>query len=81
VNVDVRYFAAAREATQLAHETLPIAAGATIAQLAEALVARHPALAGALPHLRFALDEAFVGLETPLTDGATVALIPPVGGG
>ncbi len=81
MNVDVRYFAAAREATRLAHETLPMAAGATVAELAEALLARHPDLAGALPHLRFALDEDFVGLDAPLTDGATVALIPPVGGG
>ncbi len=81
MEVEIRYFAAAREATGIAAERLPVAAGSTIADVRTALLARHPALAGPLPTLRFALDEAFAGETAPLHDGAVLALIPPVGGG
>ena len=81
MEVEIRYFAAAREATGVAAERLPLPAGSTVAAARDALLARHPALAGPLPTLRFALDEAFAGPETALHDGAVLALIPPVGGG
>jgi MoaE-MoaD fusion protein len=82
VAVSVLYFAAARERAGLAEErfsTLP-AQGTVRALLAE-LSARHPSLVPLLPHLRVAVNQAFVGLDEAVPDGAEVALIPPVAGG
>ena len=81
MTVEIRYFAAAREATGIAGEHLQIAPGATVADVRDQLVARHPALGDVLPTLRFALDEAFAGADAAVADGAVLALIPPVGGG
>ena len=81
MEVEIRYFAAAREATGVGTERVRVADGATVADVRDQLVARHPALAEALPGLRFAVDEAFAGEDTPVADGAVLALIPPVGGG
>jgi molybdopterin synthase sulfur carrier subunit len=81
VNVEVRYFAAAREATGITGEALEVIAGSTVADLAEILTERHPALGTALHTVRFALDRQFVDDEAVLSDGAVLALIPPVGGG
>jgi molybdopterin converting factor subunit 1 len=81
VDVEIRYFAAAREATGLSAERLALDEGATVGEVVERLAARHPALRPALPSLRFALDEAFVESGAGVPAGATLALIPPVGGG
>lgn len=81
MRVQVRYFAAVREAVGRSDEQLDVPEGASVAALHALLEARHPALARHRPGLRFAVDEAFAALETPLTPGAQVALIPPVSGG
>ena len=81
MEVEIRYFAAAREATGIASETLALEAGTTVVDLAALLAERHAALADVLPTLRFAQDEAFADGADAVRDGAVVALIPPVGGG
>ena len=81
VNVTVRYFAGAREAVGHEEEPLVLADGSSVASLLEALLRLHPALSPVAPTMRFALDERFVPPEAALTEGAVVALIPPVGGG
>jgi sulfur-carrier protein len=81
VRVLVHYFAATREAVGCPSESVELADGGTVASLVAELTARHPALARASASLRFAVDEDFVSAEARLTDGAEVALIPPVGGG
>lgn len=81
MRVQVRYFASAREATGLEQEELGLEPGATVAGALAALEARHPALVPLRPNLRFAVDTAFVEPGDRLADGATLALIPPVGGG
>ncbi|MBM4379736.1 MAG: molybdenum cofactor biosynthesis protein MoaE, partial [Deltaproteobacteria bacterium] len=45
------------------------------------LTAAHPGLGPLLPHLRVAVNQAFVSAGDPVPDGAEVALIPPVSGG
>jgi len=77
--ISVRYFAAARERAgvsteQLAHVT-PLQA------LIDELVRRHPSLQPLLPHLRFAVNQELASPDSPVPDGAEVALIPPVAGG
>lgn len=81
MQVHVRYFAAAREATGRESELVSLEDGSTVDTLLEALHTRHETLAAASTSLRIALDEDFVDGDAPLRDGATVALIPPVGGG
>jgi len=80
VRIHVHHFAAAREATGTDVETIEVAPGTTLASLRTLLVERHPTLA-ALHGLRLAVDERFPPEDTPIEDGAVVALIPPVSGG
>lgn len=76
------YFAAARERAGCSRELVELTDGASLGALVELLSHRHPPLGALWPHLRLAVDEAFVdGLDHPLRDGGTVALIPPVSGG
>lgn len=81
MHIEVRCFASAREAVGASQLDVELASPATIADLATHLTALYPQLAQELPSLRFAVGTTFCAPETPLDDGATVALIPPVGGG
>ncbi len=82
MQIEVLYFAAARERANAGSESLTLADGATLTDLIAALNARHPRLEPLWPHIRIAVDEAFVAdRAAALSDGATVALIPPVSGG
>lgn len=74
------YFAALRELAGTDEETVVLEA-TTIAGVAQAIVARHPAFAGRLGSVRFARNETFVRDEEPVGDGDVIALIPPVAGG
>jgi len=76
----VLYFAGARDAAGTSRETLA-EAPATLAALRAELAARHPALAPVLARCRLAVDHEFASDETPLRDGAEVAVVPPVSGG
>ena len=83
--IDLLYFAWVRERIGRDGETLPCPAGvATVADLLDWLVARSPAHAAALADrsaIRVAVDQAFAGLDTPVSDGCEVAIFPPVTGG
>jgi len=81
VRVTVLYFAAARERAGLDRESLELPEGATAGQARARLLELHPALAPLAPHLRLAVDKAFAPDSAVLTEGAEVALIPPVSGG
>jgi molybdopterin converting factor subunit 1 len=81
MRVRVRYFAAVREALGLDEERLDVPEGTSVAGLHRALEERHPALVRHRPGLRFAVAARFAPVGTPLSDGADVALIPPVSGG
>ena len=70
----VLYFAGARDAAGTSRETLADAP-ATLAALRAELTARHPALAPVLARCRLAVDHEFASDETPLRDGAEVAVV------
>ena len=81
--VTVRYFASLREALG-ASEAVTIAAGTTLGQLRDALIARGGAHADALARgraLRCALNQVMADEATPVPAGAEVAFFPPVTGG
>jgi molybdopterin synthase catalytic subunit len=78
------YFAAARERTGTAKETLTFAPGEgpkDVAALLEKLTDCYPGLAPLLGRMRVAVNEEFSSESDALPDGAEVALIPPVAGG
>lgn len=79
--VQLRYFAAARERAGTAQEQLEVPAGTSVAALIELLKARHPQLAPLIPHLRVAVNQQFAAPGDLVPEGAEVALIPPVAGG
>ena len=81
MQVELRYFADAREAAGTDREQVAVRDGETVADVLDAACVRHPTLVEVRARCRVAVDEAFASEQAPLHDGATVALIPPVGGG
>ncbi len=83
MRVQVRYFAALREALGPA-ETLELPGAATVGALRDLLLARSARHAEVLARgraVRCALDQAMCDEAQPLHDGAEVAFFPPVTGG
>jgi molybdopterin converting factor subunit 1 len=80
--IRVLYFAALRDLAARDEELLELpAAVATVAEALEHLERVRPALAGRLGCVRAALNEAFVERTDIVSNGDTLALIPPVSGG
>ena len=83
MKVQVRYFAALREALAAA-ETVELPAGSTLGTLRDVLLARGGRHAEVLARgraVRCALDQAMSDETAVLRDGAEVAFFPPVTGG
>ncbi len=77
----IRYFAAARAAAGVSEETVPVPDGATVADVAELLAARHPGLERVLTRCSFLQDEVAVrDVAVPAT-GAMLDVLPPFAGG
>ncbi|MCO1656825.1 MoaD/ThiS family protein [Pseudonocardia humida] len=83
MTVVVRYFAAARAAAGVEEEKVRVGAGASIADLLDAVRAEHGAeLAEVLDRCSYLLDEvAARDLSAALHDGATLDVLPPFAGG
>ncbi len=84
MRIDVLYFASLREAVGTARECIEIVGTPTAGTLLDVLRARGGAWANALGAdrpLRVAVDKTVAKLDTPLRDGAEVAIFPPVTGG
>ncbi len=82
MKLTILYFAAVRELVGRDEEVLDVPdAIVTIASLGEHLEERHEPLRGRLGHVRFARNEEFADARDVVTDGDTIALIPPVAGG
>lgn len=74
-------FASAGDALGASELDLEMPDGSRVADLRERLDRDHPRLAPLWPRLAIAVDGRIVSPEAPLTDGAEVALLPPVSGG
>jgi molybdopterin converting factor subunit 1 len=81
VTIKVLYFAALRDLFGCSDESMALAPGTTLAELAEILAQRAPALKGHLRSLAWGVNFEFAPLQTALKDGDEVALLPPVSGG
>lgn len=83
LTVQVRYFAALREALG-PQEAVSLPAGTTVGSLRRQLAARggrHAELLAPGRPVRAAVAQAVCGDDTPLSDGDEVAFFPPVTGG
>ena len=81
IRVRVLLFASLADLMGERRLTLSLPADATIADALRDLANDVPAFAARAPHVSFAVNEAFVTIDTPLSDGDELALIPPVSGG
>lgn len=77
--VTIRLFAAARAAAGLSETS---AEAGSLDGILAALSERYPALESVLPRCSYLIDGAVVhGLNTPVSGGATVDVLPPFAGG
>jgi molybdopterin converting factor small subunit len=74
----VLFFAAAAEAVGKRQQIVTLERGATIADVVAEI---HPSLAALQYACAFAIDEKLMPIDTKLTDGCTIAVLPPVSGG
>lgn len=82
VRVTVRYFAAARAAADADSESVAMPAGATVAELVEALAGRNARLATVLSRCSYLCDGMAVRDHgTVLRPGITLDVLPPFAGG
>lgn len=81
MRVSVLLFAAARETAGASELSLELPDAATVGDAFQRLAADHPGLGVILRACRAAVDEEFAAPTQALTDGATIAVLPPVSGG
>jgi len=81
MRIHVLFFAAARDRAGTSETHVDLSDGATVDALFALLLVDRPALSDVLPACRAAVDEAFAPKSTLLSDGQTVAVLPPVSGG
>ncbi|HJX28626.1 MAG TPA: molybdenum cofactor biosynthesis protein MoaE [Thermoanaerobaculia bacterium] len=74
-------FASAGDALGASEMDLEMPDGSRVADLRQRLDRDHPRLAPLWPRLAVAIDGRVVSPDAPLTEGAEVALLPPVSGG
>ena len=83
--VRVRYWAAAKAAAGCASETLSVEGsepgGVNVGDVLAAAVVRHPALQQVVAVASVLLDGSVVQGDRPVTDGATLEVLPPFAGG
>ncbi len=95
MKVRVKFFAAIRELAAVKDETIDLQSNTAVRELIQVLCQRHgvdftgygidPNTGAPRSHLQILVDgknlSSLEGLETRLSDGDEVALMPPVGGG
>ncbi len=81
MQLNVLFFAQARERAGVANATLSLPEGSCVRDALDAIAREHPALASLRSHLAVAQDGVLVRAADPLRDGAELALLPPVSGG
>ena len=81
MTIEVLLFAQLRDAFGTDRVTIQVAEGRSAAQAAAQALAAHAEGKYSRLTLRYAVDDAFVEGDFRLSDGDTLALIPPVSGG
>ncbi len=81
MTVTIKLFAILRERANASELRIELPPSATIAAARENLGERVPAIRDFLGRVAWAVNRAYVPVETELHDGDELAVIPPVSGG
>ncbi|WP_073073249.1 molybdopterin converting factor subunit 1 [Phormidesmis priestleyi] len=81
ITIVVKLFAVYQEACGTPELMLELPAGATVADVRDRLIAKHPELTQWRDLTRFGVNLQFVEPDTVLQPGDEVVFIPPVSGG
>lgn len=81
ITIQMRYFAFVREQLGTSKETIEMAAGSTVEQALELVLARSPKLLNARSAMMVMVNQSYQPSGHVLADGDEVAIIPPVSGG
>ena len=81
MTVRVLFFSVLRDITGAEEVVMPTASAATVASLLEECFLRWPKLRDWDASLLIAVDQNYAKRDTPLHEGAEVAVMPPVQGG
>ncbi|MGQ9492218.1 MAG: molybdopterin converting factor subunit 1 [Anaerolineae bacterium] len=81
MKVQVKFFAAMREAMGRTEVELDLPSGATVQQLVNVIAERYPLLNSYLDVMLIAVNRKYAHPHTELHPGDEVAFVPPVGGG
>ncbi len=81
MNVNVKLYAAAREAAGQDTITVQLGDTPTIGDLRSAVMKQYPKLRDVVSHSMFAIDADYRSDDREIPVGATVVCIPPVSGG
>lgn len=81
MRVRLVYLGMLKELAGKGNESLEIADGVCVADLWKVLVGKYPKFANFAGSAAVAVNQEYAPPETPLSDGAEVALLPPVSGG
>jgi sulfur-carrier protein len=81
INVTVRLFARAREIAGTETVNVPVAIGASVADVRVAMEKALPSLRPLAPHLLFAIGTDYATDETLVPPDADIVAFPPVSGG
>lgn len=81
ISIDLRYFAAMREALGRPSERLAVPAGTTANAILDRLVVEQPRLERMRSIVMVMVNQSYASPDTVLNDGDEVAFIPPVSGG
>lgn len=79
--VHVLLFASLAEKAGVRTLELPLAVGACVRDVRDQIFARFPELRPFQDRIVYAVDEEYAREDTLVSEGATLALIPPVSGG
>jgi sulfur-carrier protein len=81
MKLNVRLFARARDLAGADHVAVELPAGATTGDLRRRLVALYPRMTDLIAKCAVAVDAEFASDDRTLSEGADIALLPPVSGG
>jgi molybdopterin converting factor subunit 1 len=81
MKVTVKMFASFREYTGMPESVVEVAPGTTVGDLWADLVEAHPRLVPLSKSAGFALNGRYTRPDNTLSEGDTIAFLPPVSGG